>query len=211
MTALEFWLTQATRHLAREASAQVRAEIQEHHEAARDAFLVGGASAEEADRLAVNALGDARAANRQYRRVLLTHAEAKSLREGSREANALCSHPGLKWLVVSVPFAVTAAATALFFTGHAALAQDLFIAAMGVSPLVAALLLPINTPARGLIFRCAKWITMTGAIALLYGPNTLKWSWLLLSCLGSVVSIEVTRASIRRKLPVKAWPRHLYF
>ena len=36
MTGLDSWLKQATRSLAKDAAAQVRIEIQEHYEAARD-------------------------------------------------------------------------------------------------------------------------------------------------------------------------------
>ena len=39
MTALESWLQQATRHLSAESAAQVRTEIREHYESAREAAL----------------------------------------------------------------------------------------------------------------------------------------------------------------------------
>ena len=48
------------------------------------------------------------------------------------------------------------------------------------------------------------------ALALPFGPNTLKWSWLLISCLWPVFWVEWTRASIRRKLQVADWPKQLY-
>ena len=44
MTALDTWLKQTTRHLSRDSAAQVRAEIQEHYEAGRDAAISGGAT-----------------------------------------------------------------------------------------------------------------------------------------------------------------------
>ena len=59
-----------------------------------------GTSADEADRMAVAALGDARNTNCRYRAVLLTSAEARMLREGNWEARAICSRPWLKWLLV---------------------------------------------------------------------------------------------------------------
>lgn len=65
MTSLEQWLSDATRGLSPESAARVRAEIQQHYDSTREA---GG------DALA--ALGDPRAANRGYRRVLLTEQEA---------------------------------------------------------------------------------------------------------------------------------------
>ena len=55
---LDCWLQQATRSLSKDSTAQVRTEIQEHYQSAR-----------EANRMALIALGDARIANTQYRRV----------------------------------------------------------------------------------------------------------------------------------------------
>jgi hypothetical protein len=193
-------LRQATRHLAKDSAAQVRTEIQEHYEQARDTAVADGATADEADRVALNALGDAKTANCQYRHVLLTFSEARMLRDGNREALLVCSRPWLKWLVMAaVPVASVAVAIVLFF-----------IAGIGMSPWLAAPLLPIYTPSRGRVFRCVKWVAITGALLLVLGPDTLKWSWLLISCLWPLVWTEWTRASIRRKLPVAAWPKHLY-
>lgn len=211
MFELNDWLQQATRHLAKDSAAQVRAEIREHYESAREAAIAGGATSGDAERQALSALGDARTANCQYRRVLLTSAEARMLRESNWEARAVCSRPWLKRSILAVPLAIAAAAAALLITGHAPVARDVLIGGIAMSPLVAALLLRIDTPRRGLVFRCVKWVVMIGAVVLLFGPNALIWSWLLFSCLWPLVWIELTRASIRRKLPVKAWPRHLYF
>jgi hypothetical protein len=60
-------------------------------------------------------------------------------------------------------------------------ARDLLLAGIGMSPLFAALLLPINTPLRGRIFRYGKWVALTLAVVLLLGRKALKWSWLLIS------------------------------
>jgi hypothetical protein len=210
MTALESWLRQATRHLANDSVNRVRTEIQEHFELTRDAAIGDGATPDRADSLALKALGDAKAANCQYRRVLLTSAEARMLRSGNWEARAACSHPQLKWMAVGALVAALGAAAALFFTGQAAVGRDVLAIAIGMSPLSGALFLPIRTPVRGRVFRVAKWVAMTVGLALLFGPELLKWSWLLISCLWPLAWTESTRASIRRKLPVAAWPRHLY-
>jgi hypothetical protein len=210
MTALDSWLKEATRRLAKDSAAQVRAEIGEHYCSAREAALAGGATSEDAERQALNALGDARTANCEYRRVLLTSREARLLRQGAWEARAVCSHGWLKGLALALPAVLMAAAAALLLTGRGAVARDVFLCGIGLSPLAAPFLLRINTPWRGRVFRCVKWIAMIGAVALLFGPNAMKWSWLLVSCMWPSVWVEWTRASIRRKLPVKAWPRHLY-
>ena len=172
--------------------------------------MADGSSAEEAGNIALNSLGDAKTANCQYRRVLLTSVEARMLREGKLEARAVCSRPWLRWLLVAAPVALIEAASVFYFRGNAGLSRDLLLAGMGMSPWFAALLLPINTPLRGRIFRYTKWVLMTAAVVLLFGPDALKWSWLLISCLWPLAWTEWTRASIRRKLPVSAWPRHLY-
>ncbi len=210
MSTLDGWLGVATRGLAADSIAQVRREIGEHYESAREAAITDGISAEEADRIAVRTLGDAKTANCQYRQVLLTSAEARLLREGKWEARAICSRPWLKWLIIAVPVVLVEAAATLYFHGRLDVARDLLFAGIGMSPLFAALLLPINTPLRGRVFRYGKWIAMTLAFVLLLGPETLKWSWLLISCIWLIARTEWPRASIRRKLPVSAWPRHLY-
>jgi hypothetical protein len=210
MTGLDRWLKLATRQLAKGSAAQVRAEIQEHYDFARDAANAEGATGDEADRLALNALGDAQTANCQYRNVMLTSAEAKMLREGYWAAHAFCSRPWLKWLILAMPAVAVAAAAACFLNGHAAIARDLLIAGLGMSPSLAAPLLPIYTPARARIFRVVKWVAMTGGLILIFGPEARQWSWLLISCLWPMAWTEWTRASIRRKLPIAAWPKHLY-
>lgn len=210
MSGLDDWLKEATRHLARESAATVRREIGEHYESAREAAMANGHSAEEADRLALYSLGDAKLANCQYREVLLTSAEARMLRQGKWEARALCSQPWLKWSLVALPVGLVEAASVLYFHGKAGLARDLLLAGIGICPLFAALLLPIYTPSRSRVYRYAKWGVMTAAVVLLFGPDALKWSWLLISCLWPLAWTEWRRASLRRKLPVSAWPRHLY-
>jgi hypothetical protein len=206
MIGLDIWLRQATRHLAKDSAGLVRTEIQEHYESARDVAIAAGATTDEADRRALSALGDAKTANRQYRNVLLTTEEARMLRNGDWEARAVCSRPWLRWSLMAVPVA----AAALFFSGRVAVARDVLIAALGMSPFFAALFLPIYTPTRGRIFRVGKWVAVTGALVLLFGPEALKWSWLWLTSLWLLARTDWTRASIRRKLPVAAWPKHLY-
>ena len=207
---LEIWLRNATRGLAADSAAQVRREIGEHYESAREAAIAGGCPADEAGRVAMKALGDAKTANGHYRQVLLTSGEARLLREGKWEARAICSRPWLKWLIVAVPVMLVEMAAVVYFRGRIGLARDLLLAGIGMSPLFAAMLLPINTPLRGRIFRYGKWVAMTSAFVMLLGPEALKWSWLLMTCLWMMARTDWTRASIRRKLPVSEWPRHLY-
>jgi hypothetical protein len=203
MNGLENWLAQATRGLSTDSAAQVRAEISEHFESARDAAIHEGALGDEADRRALDALGDAKAASCEYRQVLLSKAEAKLLRQGNWEARAVCARPWLKGLAIAVPLAVLAAGAA---------SHSPYAIAGGVAAgfLLAAPFLPIYTPGRALVFRWARWIVMVATVVLLFGPNAVKWSWLLFSCLWPMAWVEWQRTSIRRKLPVDQWPRQLY-
>jgi hypothetical protein len=152
MTGLDNWLKQATCNLAAASAAQVRREIQEHYELAREAAIAGGATAEFAAASALKALGAAKTANRQYRRVLLTSGEARSLRGGEFEARAVCSRPWLRWMLPALPLAGLAVAAALFFTGHVSAARDALIIAIGMSPALTGPVLPIYTPIRSRVF-----------------------------------------------------------
>ena len=119
MTRLESWLTDATRGLSKDSGAQVRSEIGEHYESS----LKRDVTPDEADRIAVAALGDAKAANRQYRKVLLTSSEARMLRQSKREARAFCSVPLLKGLLIAVSVVVLFGAGICFRVGAIFLAQ----------------------------------------------------------------------------------------
>jgi len=202
---LEIWLRQATRHLSRDSAAQVRTEIRDHFESAREMAVSQGATTEEAGRMAVTALGDAKAANCQYRGVLLTSAEARIVREGSWEAQAVCSHRWVKWMLMALPVAALFAAAACYRAGDAATAQLLLAGGTVMALLGAAPFLPLYTLRRGRIFRVAKWIALAAILGLAF-----RWSWLLFSCLWPLVWVEWTRISIRRKLPVAKWPKQLY-
>jgi hypothetical protein len=210
MTRLETWLELATRRLSRDSTAQVRNEIQEHYEAAHAEALSSGVSVDEADRLAVSALGDAKTANCQYRKVLLTSAEARVLRDARWEARVVCSHPSLKWLLPALPLVVLFAASIAFLAGASALERVLLVGGVGMMVWFYLPFLPVYTPARGRIARCLKWVALVGTLGLAFGPDALRWSWLLFSCLWPMAWIEWTRISVRRKLPVAEWPKALY-
>lgn len=210
MSALESWLAQATKKLSRESSEKVRREITEHYESAREAAVRNGVSEEEAERTAVAALGDAATANCQYRKVLLTTAEAKMLRESNWESSFFCSRPWLKWLLLGIPLATLLGGAWEIRHGRIEAARDMILAAIGMSALFLLPYLPIYTPGRGRIARAAKWFLLVGMFAVIFGRDALQWTWLLVSCLYPVFYIEWTRESIRRKLPMAQWPKQLY-
>ncbi len=223
MTALDTWLAQATRKLSADSAAQVRAEIAQHFESARDAAIASGASAGEADRTALAALGDAKAANRQYQRVLLTRAEAKLLRSSGREAQFFCATTFRKALLVAIPViaAICAAAayatatlTAPFAAGTNAIAATVarvsVVAAILTAIFFAVPLLPIYTPMRARIYRIAKWLAIATVVMILLDGDRFMATWLFLSCFWVIAYTEAQRMSIRRKLPAATWPKHLY-
>jgi len=205
---LETWLGRATCRLSANSAAQVRSEIQEHYESARDEALNGGASPTEADRIALSSLGDASTAGRQYRKVLLTAAEERILRETMWEARAVCSR--LRWLFPVAALTLCSAAW-FFIAGQNYLALALVLMAAGMSLLLAGSRLPINSPARAQVFRGARWGWLAAVVLLAVWPDPLKQSWLLVAVAWPIVWVEWTLFSVRRKLAVDQWPRPLYF
>jgi hypothetical protein len=210
MRGLDRWLNQATRHLSKDSAVQVKTEIREHYESAQEAAVNRGATADEADQMALNALGNAKRANRQYRRVLLTSAEARLLREGNWESRAICSHRLVRSLLRWMPVIALLAAMALFRADRIDAARVLLVGALGMSLLFIVPFLPVYTPSRSRIVRYVKWVVLTGLPVLAFWPDALKFSWLLIASLWPVAWVEWTRISIRRKLPVAQWPKHLY-
>lgn len=208
---LDRWLNQATRCLSNDSTAQVVTEIREHYECTRDAAIRDGATADKADELALTALGDAKTANRQYRKVLLTSSEARLLREGNRESRAICSRPLVRSLVLCMPAIAVLAAIELFHTGAIEVARVLLLAGIGMGLLFITPFLPVYTPKRSRMVRYLKWIVLTGLPLLAFGADALKFSWLLIASLWPVAWVEWTRIAIRRKLPIGQWPKHLYF
>jgi hypothetical protein len=205
---LEVWLRRATCHLSATSIAQVRSEIQEHYESARDEALGGGASPHEADRRALASLGDARIAGRQYRKVLLTASEDRVLRETTWEARAVCSR--LHWLL-PVPVVALCMGIWLFIAGQTYLALVLALLAAGMTLLFARPLLRINTPARARVYRGVRWAWLAAVVSFAVWPDPFKESWLLVAVAWPIVWIEWTLFSVRRKLAVAQWPRPLYF
>lgn len=202
---LEMWLAQATKCLSKDSARQVGSEILEHYQLTREAAIHAGSEPEEAGRLALEALGDPKIANEDYRRVLLTSSEAKILREGNWEARALCSHHWFKWLLTAGPVGVLIASAAEYANGNPSLARDLFAGSIVLGILIAAPFLPVYTPTRARVYRTAKWIVYMGALMVV-----IPWPWLLATSLWPLAWSEWTRVSIRRKLPVSQWPKHLY-
>ncbi|MCX6610085.1 MAG: hypothetical protein NTW74_04455 [Acidobacteria bacterium] len=201
MLTLETWLEQATRTLSKDSAQQVRTEIEDHYHAACEKTTPGEA---------LLALGDPKAANRQYRQTLLTSAEATFLRSSKCEAQALCTRPLLKWLSRSAPIAALLAAAVFFWKGQTATAITLLGGGLTMGVFFLAPFLPIYTRERSRIARIVKWTLFTATFALAFGPDPLKNAWLVGACLWPLAWTEWKRATIRRKTYSTQWPKHLY-
>lgn len=197
---LEIWLKQATRHLSNDSGARVRTEILEHFELAREAAMSAGSTSEAADRIAVTVLGDARIANRQYRDVLLTSDEARLL-----GTDVVCAIPWLKGLMLAMPAALLMVSLAFLLEGNPDKAKGLLEGAIGVAVWTLTPFLPIYTPWRARFVRFLRWAVLLTAMGMVS-----HWSWLFISCLWPVISLELTKISIRRKTPLAQWPKQLY-
>ena len=229
-TALDTWLARATRQLSAESAAQVRTEIAEHYDAAREDAIRAGATGDEADRSAVAALGDPRAANSQYREILVTRSEAKLLRSSACEARffsatplrkrllaivpaaaAICAAGAYAIATVTAPFTIPFALTASLNATASLIARIAIVAAILTAVVFAVPLLPIYTPARARIYRAAKWLTVISLSIFFFNPSHyLEWSWLVVNCFSFVAWTELKRMSLRRKIPAANWPKHLY-
>jgi hypothetical protein len=193
--------------LSAESAARVRAEIHEHYQSAYEAALAGGSPGQKAALAAVAALGDARTANRQYRRVLLTSREAKTLQlmtphQSSLPARRLAIAKWLMGLVLAWGIGCLAVIT---WKHHAWLIYWLTFAAVFLAPQF----LPIDSPSRSRTYLCAKWVAFIGAAALTawFGVMPL---WVPLGSLLPLAYGDYVHTSIRRKLPVDQWPKRLY-
>lgn len=209
MTNLEMWLKRASRCLSANSAAQVRKEILEHFDAAREAAMSEGASKADAESSALAALGDARTANRQYRSVLLTKSEARVLRNSAWEAGAVCGHGWLRWLVAITAVGTGIVAVWAWTVGMALVTPLLAIVfATGFAMVAAPMFLPLFTPRRGRIYRMVKWVMLAGLAAC--ALSTPRYTWLFVVSFWPSIWIEWNRISIRRKIPQAEWPKYLY-
>lgn len=209
---LELWLKQATRCLSSDSAAQVRREISEHYESARENATARGETPGQADRTAIAALGRAKVANRQYRKVLLLASEERVLRAARWESRTFGAASGgcrlgLRWAFRLVPVALASIAVAAFAMGNGTIARMVLAVAIAVGIFFAVPTFPIYTPTRARIYRYVKWAGVIGAAAFLNFPG---WSGMVLSVGGYFASLEIVNHSIRRKLPVADWPKTLY-
>jgi len=201
MQTLEQWLSVATRGLCDAAAERVRAEIGEHYASALESAGTADVDPLDVERRAVAALGDAKTANRQYRRVLLTEGEDALLRGLTSMSRRLWT--GIFILLAAVALVAIPVST-LGYTKY-------LFATMVVEGLLRAI--PVGSSGAGWIVRTVRWgvltigLTMTLVSSLGDGMRYLPG---IVLCVVSVVHSEYKLFVLRRKVPVERWPRRLW-
>ncbi|WP_109484726.1 hypothetical protein [Occallatibacter savannae] len=210
MATLDVWLKRAVRGLSQESAETVRREIEEHFEAARGEALGSSIDPQQAGAMAMQALGDPRVANRQYRKVLLTKSEAKVLRNSNAELRMICSNGWAKWMILSAPGTLLLLSVMFLAMHQYSLAKGILVVGALMAIFFMPPFMPIYTVSRGRIYRAIKWVVMLGSIVLLFGGDSRNGLWLISCCFFPVLYTEWKRMVIRRKLPIGRWPRQLY-
>ena len=207
---LDNWLNQAVRHLSKESAETVRREIQEHYEATLESALSSGIDSQQANLIAVQALGDPCVANRQYRRVLLTSSEAKVLRQSNAESQMICSNKWAKWMMLSAPGTLLLLSASFLGMHRFDLARGMLVLGALMAIFFVPPFLPIYTVSRGRVYRAIKLVVLIGGVLVLFGMDSRNGLWLASCCFFPVFLTEWKRMMIRRKLPIGQWPRQLY-
>ena len=160
--------------------------------------------------LSADCSGRCEAANGQYRHVLLTSAERDAPRW--QLGSARCLFP---------PRAEGDGAGnpcgggidrhyAIVFTGSSAWWSSVRRwDSNGI--LFAALFLPVYTPFAGPRFPPCEMDAMLGMLLLAFGPDTLKWSWLLISCLWPLVGSNGREFRFAGNCPWRSGPSSCIF
>ena len=210
MMTLDRWLQQAVKGLSKESADTVRREIQEHYDAAREAAVSDGSDAQQAELMAVQALGDPCVANSQYRKVLLTKSEAALLKESNAESRMICANKWVKWMMLSAPGTLLLLSSIFLAAHQFALSRGMLVFGALMAIFFMPPFLPIYTVSRGRIYRAIKWLVLLGGVLVLFGFDTRNGLWLASCCFFPAFYTEWKRMMIRRKLPMAQWPKQLY-
>jgi hypothetical protein len=201
MQTLEQWLSVATRGLCDAAAARVRAEIGEHYASALESAGTADVDPLDVERRAVTALGDAKTANRQYRRVLLTEGEDVLLRGLSPLSQF--------WDMVT--------AGSLVMVGALIWVRTSEFRYLPATVIVEVMLraIPVGSIRAGSIVRSARWgvltIGLTMTVVSYLGPGIAPIFHVTGVVLVAVAAgyAEYKFFVLRRKVPVEQWPRRL--
>jgi hypothetical protein len=142
--------------------------------------------------------------------VLLTRDEARILREGDWESRLVCANSYGKALMILLPSLAIGAGAILLSLGHEEGGWNFLMAGIGIGLTVLAGLLGLQKIQKGRIFRILRWVMVSAVVLGIFGKDALRLSWLLIPSVWPLAWIEWRRHTIRRKLPVAMWPKHLY-
>ena len=209
---LESWLDTATCGLAKESKLRVREEIESHYHSANEDAVANGVSKERAHREALVSLGDARAANKEYRKVHITAFEKRMLCEDAWIGRKVASHR--YWFLV--PLWVLSIGVPLIVQAPASDAFVFYLCGAGISFVLGTpMAFAINTPARGAAYRSLRWAWLLAVTWFAYGPGQGDGSWSMFLGMGVPILwiaawADWKRMGLRGKIPRAQWPRGLH-
>ncbi|HET9385746.1 MAG TPA: hypothetical protein VFO67_11405 [Gemmatimonadales bacterium] len=203
MQTLEQWLSVATRGLCDSAAERVRGEIGEHYASALESAGTADVDPLDAERRVLSALGDAKTANRQYRRVLLTEGEDVLLR-------GLMSR--MRWVWVGI-VALLSALALVFIPGNTPgySYTKYFLTMVVIDAVLQAI--PVGSSRAGWIVRTVRGgvLTIGMTMTLVSGLGDRR---VYVSPAGAaivfIIHSEYKLFVLRRKVPVERWPRRLW-
>ena len=201
MQAVEQWLSVATRGLCASAAERVHAEIGDHYQSALESAQAAGLDVVEAERSAVAALGHAKAANREYRRVLLTKGEDRLLRWAISEEKYL-GGPSRSRTALMLAALATHVIISIWKPALTYFEVALFL------ELIIFPTLHARSIGAGRIIRAMRWgvLAVGGTMTILSGRHAPIVVCLLLQ----FAYIEYKHFILRYKLPVDKWPKRFY-
>jgi hypothetical protein len=200
MQTLEQWLDVATHGLCDSAAARVRAEIGEHYLSAIESASREGVDPLDAERRALSALGEAKSANRQYRRVLVTESEARTL-----------SQLTSRWPPVGAILVL--GTTAIYAVSVRTSELNYLFVCFAIQTVLRAI--PISSIRAGWIVRILRWgndtlfYTFWFVTAMAFMKSPVQAAGIIVMALGAVHR-EYKFFVLRRKVPVEQWPRMLW-
>ena len=194
------WLAVATRNLSTESVEHVREEIEEHFVSAKEEALAAGVHPHDTGLSALVSLGDPKAANRAYRKVLLTDRESKWL-ERKEKFRLLNRAGGAAFVGVGI----------LLLVGYVFVENTPLLLGLGGTGLIivwgAPLLFSIRSRRGRILYRITRWVCMVPIILMAFAMLPIE---LIVFFSINVLLCDWGRMRVQRKLPIEKWPDGLF-
>jgi hypothetical protein len=198
---LEHWLSIATRRLSIGAALQVESEIASHYASALESALANGLSDSDAAHHAIQSLGDPHAANREYRKVLLTKLEAGYLTNFESSQHHVNSTLNRRIRQVLGGLLLVNAAW-LLGTSRGLQSFPIFLATALILDVLPSMLPASLSLGR---VRLLRWLFLASVVAALWWVQRTEL-WQIVFLAVAFGWIDWIKASLRRKLPREQWP-----